>query len=60
MRAKDDAEKQAKIAATKIEMEEAFKAALQARVDQVDANAKKVEVMRAEAAVMVGPGPLTQ
>lgn len=49
MMAKDDEARRLKVLQTKQEMEEAFKAALQARVDQVDANQKMVEAMRAEA-----------
>ena len=48
MKAADDEARRLKVEQTKKEMEEAFKAALQARVDQVDANAKMVEHMRAE------------
>lgn len=49
MKAKDDEERRFKVEQTKKEMEEAFKAALRARVEQVDANAKLVEQMRIEA-----------
>ena len=52
MKTKDEEARRLKVEQTKKEMEEAFKAALQARVDQVDNNAKKVEAMRLEAKEM--------